>query len=124
MGAINGIISEELTEKSMQVLVDSLKATKRVRSGRGEYSDVPDYSTRLKAAELLVAYAHGRPANTSRNLNLNVSESRRGMSEADIIRQLASGGDVDSILEKLKRKSGNGSLSVSVAVNDDAVVDV
>ncbi len=121
------IVSAEMEARSLEVLRESLKATKRVRAGKGEYTNQPDYSTRLKAAELLLAYQFGRPVSNTKSLNVNVSESRQGsMSQTDIIKALAkSGGDgVDDILSRLQRKSGNGSLSVLAAVNDDAVVDV
>lgn len=54
-------ISARLAAKAVAELDKQLEATRRVAAGVGEWEDVPDYPTRQKAIELVLAYRLGRP---------------------------------------------------------------
>lgn len=54
-------ISARLAAKAIQELDKQLEATKCVVIGDGASKDVPDYPTRQKAIELVLAYRLGRP---------------------------------------------------------------
>ena len=54
-------ISAAVATKSIAELDKQLSAVKRVQCGDGQWEDVPDYPTRQKAIELVLAYRLGRP---------------------------------------------------------------
>ncbi len=56
------LIRPELREKALQALEDGLAATKRFfNKEAGGWIAEPDYQTRVKSAELVLAYDVGRP---------------------------------------------------------------
>ena len=95
------VITPELVEKASKVLESSLKATQRVRAGRGEYEDVDDYKVQLKAAEIIVSYHLGKPTSKNLNLSLTAGDQEPGqVSSLDAVRRmLANGVDFDSIIQ-------------------------
>lgn len=99
-------ICDEVINKCFETLEKALDATKRVRAGRGAYDDEADHKTRIVSAELLLAYKYGRPTNTSRNLNLNVSDAGKELMDSVAIAQkLIEGGTAPEIIEQLQRKN-------------------
>lgn len=93
-------ITPEMVEQAQKVLQGALKATKRVRKGKGEYEDVPDYKTQKEAAELIIAYHLGKPMQKSMNLNVSSSGDLPGkVRPLDVVaKMLANGVDVAGLV--------------------------
>lgn len=63
--SLNGLVNKENLVGAVKVLVEGLKATKRVRAGKGEYDEVPDQAERRKNAETLLVFGIGKSRTTS-----------------------------------------------------------
>lgn len=121
----NSPVTAEMASKAIDVLRETLNATKKVRATGRVYEEVPDHAKRIAAAELILAYQFGRPASKSLNVSANLSrdDRPRSMTQSEIIQKLIRDGapGIDDLLKQLRRKDR---LSVSVSVDDDEAIDL
>ena len=69
-GDSSPLISDALRDEAIQTLKESLRATKSLWSREADaFVAEPDFSTRTRAAELVLAYAEGRPVERTVRLN-------------------------------------------------------
>lgn len=93
------LIGEDL-EEAVGVLRSSLKATKHQPMGKFSSIEVPDHSTRVAAAKLILEYAVGKPATTA-EVTLNPSEGElRETDTGTIVQRIRNSGlDLSNIIE-------------------------
>lgn len=104
------LIAEDLTE-AVKVLRGTLKATKHQQAGKFTTIEVPDHSSRISAAKLILEYAVGKPATVA---EITVNDGEPGSVQNT---------DPGEVARRLRDSGLNLMDIVEVYTTDDPVVE-
>lgn len=123
--SLNGLVNKENLVGAVTVLVEGLKATKRVRAGKGEYDEVPDQAERRKNAETLLVFGIGKPNMVANILNINNSRGDQGpaMTPEEVVAQLSEKCDLHKVVEQM-RTNARHSLESKKKDGDEELIDI
>lgn len=81
------VFDAETHEKALQEIIRGLESTVQVRVGGGNYTQVPDYSLRVKCATIILDRNLGKPAQTM-NVNKTGDAENKPKSPGELLSDL------------------------------------